>query len=823
VIHNTIKKIVPRCRPSPHSKRWWTKDLNTARSRAKRAGEKAYKYRNHLAHPSHEESRRLRNDYSELIKKTKWDFWMEWLEEVNAKSVWDANRFISAPESDGGWTRIPALKEKVNGRTLWEVQDNAEKSRMLHATFFKDPPMHEEDEGAQYPEPAFDFEPIQDEQIHRAIRRLKLYKAPGSSEVANIVLMKCADQLVPYLGPIFRATFSLRIYPESWKEFTTVVLRKPGKTDYTIPNAYRPIALLDVVAKVLSACVKEVLEYHTETLQLLPQSQFGGRPGRSAMDSIHILVNFIMDAWRWGKVVAALFLDVKSAFPSTSVKRLVHNMRMRGIPGEYTDWITCKMTGRKMVICFDDFKSEPIAVNNGLDQGCMLSMYLYNHYNAGQVDGSRGRRGEIGGGFVDDSMGAAEGATMQQAVENTTALFNRPGGPKERADTHGAVYDYDKFGYIGFSRRKRRDPRNRRKLLPEPRPDIKIGQHTIWPAKSHKFLGLIMDQELCFKEQAAHALAKGTRWVTQLRRTAKIAKGMRGEFMRAMLYGVAIPSMLYAADVWCVPPVRRANGRQTRGTKGFIGRMERVQRQAALQITGALRTTPTDLLLAHVDIAPLEFHIRKICHSAALRIATLPQTNPIGKAARRAARCHVKRLPSPLHNIMAMLKVHPDEIEKIPPIRKHPHWESAIKTVIPENKDQAEARELNNEADIRVYSDGSGYEGGVGAAAVLYRGFRPVKVLRYYLGTLDKHTVYEGECVGMMLGLELIRRETGWVLEATMGIDNQAAITATGTGKPATGSYIVDKIHASYWKVIEAQLAQTHARMGTRTQRHTRK
>jgi len=345
----------------------------------------------------------------------------------------------------------------------------------------------------------------------------------------------------------------------------------------------------------------------------------------------------LMDAWRRGKVVAALFLDVKSAFPSTSVKRQVHNMRMRGILKEYTDWVMCKMTGRKTVISFDDFKSEPIAVNNGLDQGCTLSMYLYNHYNAGQVDGSRGRRGEIGGGFVDDSMGAAEGGTMQQAVENAMALFNRPGGPKEWADTHGANYDYDKFGYVGFSRRRTRNPRNHRRTLPETRPDIKIGQHIIRPAKSHKFLGLIMDQELCFKEQAAHALAKGTKWVSQFKRMAKIAKGMKGEFMRAMLYGVALPSMLYAADIWCVPPVTRSSGRQTRGTKGFIGRMERVQRQAALQITGALRTTPTDLLLAHADIAPIEYHLCKICHSAALRIATLPQTNPVGKVARCAA------------------------------------------------------------------------------------------------------------------------------------------------------------------------------------------
>lgn len=54
-----------------------------------------------------------------------------------------------------------------------------------------------------------------------------------------------------------------------------------------------------------------------------------------------------------------------------------------------------------------------------------------------------------------------------------------------------------------------------------------------------------------------------------------------------------------------------------------------------------------------------------------------------------------------------------------------------------------------------------------------------------------------------MLGLELIRRETGWVLEVTMGVDNQAAITATGTGKPSMASYIMDRIHASYLRVME--------------------
>ncbi|KIJ90254.1 hypothetical protein K443DRAFT_15393 [Laccaria amethystina LaAM-08-1] len=87
---------------------------------------------------------------------------MEWLEEVKAKSVWEANRFFAAPGSDGRQTRISALKEKVNGRIVRELQDDAEKSRMLHAMFFKDPPVQEEDDEApQYLAPAFEFEPIQ--------------------------------------------------------------------------------------------------------------------------------------------------------------------------------------------------------------------------------------------------------------------------------------------------------------------------------------------------------------------------------------------------------------------------------------------------------------------------------------------------------------------------------------------------------------------------------------------------------------------------------------------------------------------------------------
>ena len=44
-----------------------------------------------------------------------------------------------------------------------------------------------------------------------------------------------------------------------------IVLRKPGKADYMVPNAHRLVALLNTIVKVLSACIAEDLTHAIET------------------------------------------------------------------------------------------------------------------------------------------------------------------------------------------------------------------------------------------------------------------------------------------------------------------------------------------------------------------------------------------------------------------------------------------------------------------------------------------------------------------------------------------------------------------------------
>jgi len=60
---------------------------------------------------------------------------------------------------------------------------------------------------------------------------------------------------------------------------------------------------------------------------------------------------------------------------------------------------------------------------------------------------------------------------------------------------------------------------------------------------NHKFLGVIINQELRWKEHMNHMLHKGTNWVTQYCRLAKLLCGVSAKFMRWFYTMVAVLKM----------------------------------------------------------------------------------------------------------------------------------------------------------------------------------------------------------------------------------------------------------------------------------------
>ena len=78
----------------------------------------------------------------------------------------------------------------------------------------------------------------------------------------------------PHPGLICRATFTLNTYPKQWRDSNTIVLRKPVKPDYMLPNAHQPIVLLNTMAKILLACVADDLVQMAELHGLMPNTHF---------------------------------------------------------------------------------------------------------------------------------------------------------------------------------------------------------------------------------------------------------------------------------------------------------------------------------------------------------------------------------------------------------------------------------------------------------------------------------------------------------------------------------------------------------------------
>jgi ribonuclease HI len=102
----------------------------------------------------------------------------------------------------------------------------------------------------------------------------------------------------------------------------------------------------------------------------------------------------------------------------------------------------------------------------------------------------------------------------------------------------------------------------------------------------------------------------------------------------------------------------------------------------------------------------------------------------------------------------------------------------------------------NSTIPIQVYSDGSSFEGGIGAAALLYINDHLARVLWVYLGTTQKHTVYEAEGVSIIMGLHLLNGLSHRLTHPTvLGTDSQAVAKALKNQCSQPGHCLLDAIH----------------------------
>ena len=780
-LQETIRAEITTVEITTKSKRWWTKELSQLRARANKLGRTAYKLRDDREHRIHKEYKEAKSKYQNTLKDTKRLHWREWLEKAEDPDLWAAHRMTAAPPTDGGKAKIPKLKHRVDGGEVI-ASTNKEKSVALAKCFFPIKPQETEaNAGMKFPKACKGVGSITREQIGEQLRKTKPFKAPGPDGIPNIVLSRCADIITDRLFYIYEAMLERGLLYNPWKVSTTVVLRKPGKPRYDVPKAYRPIALLNTMWKVLTAIVANHITHLTEKYQLLPLNHFGGRPGRTTTDALHILAHTIKKAWRAGSIAAVLFLDIEGAFPNAVPSRLLHNLRKCRIPGKYVNFVEKMLTGRRTSLKYDGYTSEPLEIDNGIGQGDPLSMVLYQYYNADLLD-IPSDNNESALAYVDDTILIATADNFTEAHDKLADMMCREGGVSDWSTTHNSPLEYSKLALIDFAHRSSSKTRT----------PLQLPQRQILPTSSTKYLGVVIDQSLGWKAQQAYAVEKGTKWAMQIRRITRPTWGITPKYARQLYLGVALPRILYAADVWCVAD----RGERTRTSKiGPVKALDQVttiQRAGALAITGGLRSSATDSLNAHAHLLPAALMVRKWCHRALTRMAALPKDHPLYKHINHRRTGKIKKHKGPLHHLLRWFKPNVSAIEKIPATARSPTKTGKIPLIISiaESREESIKETESAPEEIQIYTDGSALEGKVGAAAVLFIKGRHTQTLHYHLGSDAEHTVHEAELVGLLLGLHMLttgkRRKTA----AMIGVDNQAAIKALASDLRSPGHHL---------------------------------
>ena len=399
-------------------------------------------------------------------------------------------------------------------------------------------------------------------------------------------------------------------------------------------------------------------------------------------------------------------------------------------------------------------------------------MVLYQYYNV-DILNIPTKPEESAIAYIDDVLIMALAKNFMLTHEILANIMTREGGVNEWSMTHNSLLELSKLALIDFTHR----------AAQRECPVLLLPNIMVKPSESTKYLGIMVDQHLEWKVHQNYTIEKGSKWAVQIRRAMRLAWGIMPNYVRHLYIGVALPRILYGMDVWC--SVLQGNHSQTteRGTAKVLRKLASIQRTRALAITGALWTSPTDMLNACTFLPPISYMLEKWCQRAAIHLATIPPKHPLYAPVKASSKCYVKKHRSLLHTIFKGFKHDVRKVEKIPTRPCNPAKRGKLPFTISilDSKEASMEEDCMAKETIKVYLDGSVINGKVGTAAVLIQVGSTQRTLHFHLGPEGEHTVHKAELIGILLAIQLIKTECTVSVPIAIGADNQAALRAFTT------------------------------------------
>lgn len=590
------KRVITRSKP------WWSRSLTKLNKDAQDARAvlrgKIKKF-GHGSVPVIDQARiwrKLTNIFDQAEKVAKTAHFESVLKDVLPNTIW---------KKAGAWGKgirkyiSPPLKDK-NGSI---VTDTNEKAKIFHQTFYP----HKEASSAPLPRIPIisqrEFVPVTRAEVESAVHSISNQKAPGPSGLPN-ALVKLTWKYAPMeLYSIVAASIHHHSLPSQWKFCTVAVIPKPGKPDYSTARAYRPIALLESISKIVEIVVSRRLSADCSTFGLAPQ-QYGCVPGRSTTDALVNVIHVASALKEEGKLVSLMKFDIKGYFNSIPHHILIHLLRCKGIAEPLVQWIDVFLKDVLITYRIDGHMSESHITLRGVPQGSPLSpilsvlfsseilRYVQQKLIACAPNGDSPLKGLPM--YIDDGC-------FVVAHTNATAVVPFLLLCKEALEEWASDFD------VEIDRQKYETLH----LWKAPA-DLRL-EH----ASQMKYLGVIIDSKLTFSSHVDDAIRKASKPLGQLIRIKKRCRGISPEAARTFYMAAIRTIFCYASPAW-----------RPFAADYLIDRLDTFQNRCLRIVAGAVRSTPIYPLQALVAIAPIRLHLYHLECSWALSKQYAPPMHP---------------------------------------------------------------------------------------------------------------------------------------------------------------------------------------------------
>ena len=595
--HSAWEKFSRRPKANSNPTMWWTDACQEAKDCLR-----------------YDRSRNARNAFKSTIRAAQSEYFRHKLEGMRKPwegLSWTRNRRPPA------YSIIKDGQESVSSMEhLWKVFDqqfNAEAAAEVDWNFINALPTA----------PERDSPPIGIYEVKQALKSTLNSSAPGEDHITwGLLKGILSDYPTAHaLVLLFNRVMDESVWPSALKMAISVVIPKPNKDDYSMPKSYRPIALLNVLGKLLTKVLADRLQFDAAKFNLLHPGQFGGVQRHATTDVGLILTDIIVKARERGMYTSVLALDIAQFFPSLNHEAMVIILRKLGFHSKIANFVKAFFQDRKTRYKWGSALSDPFPNSQGTPQGDCLSPILSALYIALLLKtfapwGTDKPVNMLS--FVDDCIIITSSPSIESNVSLLSAFYPAILAALARFGLQSEHSKLELMHFIAYDIKTRQRTFKESPKLPVTFSHNGTG-YVIKAKDQWRYLGFYFDPYLKFDIHVKLYVNKAFSTIRACQMLGNSCGGLRPKQCAQVYRSAVLPILSYGLVLWYT--------KWGRGVQNKLKRMNRVQAFATRWITGGFKTTPRGAMEVISGIPPLVIWCNLRLSNYTARISALPDNH----------------------------------------------------------------------------------------------------------------------------------------------------------------------------------------------------